>query len=123
MRKKLIIATTAGVLTLGGLGVAVPALADTGDSSGSAVHRITEALSGLVSDGSITQEQADEVAGTLDEAGIGHGGGHRGGGLDLSAAATARTTRRPRPRRTDPATDAAPFLGGGAAAVRGPLVR
>ena len=89
MRKKLIIATTAGVLTLGGLGLAVPALADPGNSSGSAVDRITEALSGLVSDGSITQEQADEVASTLDEAGIGHGGGHRGGGFDLSAAATA----------------------------------
>ena len=88
MRKKLIIATTAGVLTLGGLGLAVPALADTGPA-GSAVDRITEALSGLVSDGSITQEQADEVASTLDEAGIGHGGGHRGGGFDLSAAATA----------------------------------
>ncbi|MBJ7453432.1 MAG: hypothetical protein JHC71_15325 [Blastococcus sp.] len=88
MRKKLIIATTAGVLTLGGLGLAVPALADTGPT-GSAVDRITEALSGLVSDGSITQEQADEVASTLDEAGIGHGGGHRGGGFDLSAAATA----------------------------------
>lgn len=88
MRKKLIIATTAGVLSLGGLAVAAPALADTGNPAGSAVDRITEALSGLVSDGSITQEQADEVAGTLDEAGIGHGGGHRGGGLALSAAAT-----------------------------------
>lgn len=89
MRKKLIIATTAGVLSLGGLAVAVPALADTGNPAGSAVDRITEALSGLVSDGSITQEQADEVASTLDEAGIGHGGGHRGGGFGLSAAATA----------------------------------
>ena len=80
MRKKLIIATTAGVLTLGGLGVAVPALADEGGSPGSAIDRITEALSGLVSDGSLTQEQADEVAATLDEAGMGHGGGHHGGG-------------------------------------------
>ena len=89
MRTKLIIATTAGVLTLGGMAVAVPALADPGNPAGSAVDRITEALSGLVDDGSITQEQADEVASTLDEAGIGHGGGHRGGGFDLSAAATA----------------------------------
>jgi polyhydroxyalkanoate synthesis regulator phasin len=89
MRKKFIIATTAGVLSLGGLAVAVPALADTGNPAGSAVDRITKALSGLVSDGSITQDQADEVAATLDEAGIGHGGGHRGGGFDLSAAATA----------------------------------
>lgn len=88
MRKKLIIATTAGVLSLGGLAVAVPALADSGPA-GSAVDRITEALSGLVSDGSITQEQADEVASTLDEAGIGHGGWHRDGGPGLSAAADA----------------------------------
>ncbi|WP_091763515.1 hypothetical protein [Blastococcus aurantiacus] len=29
------------------------------------------------------------MASTLDEAGIGHGGGHRGGGFDLSTAATA----------------------------------
>ena len=42
MRKKLIIATTAGVLSLGGLAVAVPALADTGSPAGSAVDRITE---------------------------------------------------------------------------------
>lgn len=89
MRKKLIIATTAGMLTLGGMAVAVPALADPGSTAGSAVDRITEALSGLVSDGSITQEQADEVAGALDEAGIGHGGGHRGGGPGLSEAASA----------------------------------
>ncbi len=90
MRKKLILATTAGALTLTGLAVAVPALAeDSPSGTESAVERITDALSGLVSDGSITQEQADEVATTLDEAGIGgHRGGH-GARLDLSAAATA----------------------------------
>jgi polyhydroxyalkanoate synthesis regulator phasin len=87
MRKKLIIAATAGVLTVGGLAVTVPALADEG--TGSAVERVTDALSGLVSDGSITQEQADEVATTLDEAGIGHGGPGHGGGPDLASAATA----------------------------------
>lgn len=91
MRKKLIIAATAGALSLGGLAVAVPALADGGDAGGSAVERITDALAGLVSDGSITQEQADEVASTLSEAGIGQGHGPGGlrGGPDLSAAATA----------------------------------
>ncbi len=89
MRNKLIIATTAGVLSLGGLAVAVPALADQGSTAGTAVDRITEAISGLVSDGSITQEQADEVAGTLSEAGIGGHEGHRGGGPGLSAGATA----------------------------------
>ncbi|HEX2075115.1 MAG TPA: hypothetical protein VHF92_15130 [Geodermatophilus sp.] len=93
MRKKLVIATTAGVLTLSGLAVGVPALADT-DTSGSAesiaVDRIRDALAGLVTDGSLTQEQADEVATTLGEAGLGgRGGHHHGGGLDLAAAATA----------------------------------
>ena len=91
MRKKLIIATTAGALALTGLAVAAPALADpdtTGDADSSLVERITDALAGLVSDGSITQEQADEVATTLSEAGIGgHGGPH--GRLDLETAATA----------------------------------
>jgi polyhydroxyalkanoate synthesis regulator phasin len=99
MRTKLVIAATAGALTLSGLAVAVPALADGGSPAGSAVERITGALSGLVSDGSITQEQADEVAGTLSEAGIGvRGDGPEGagpwgpggrGGLELDAAATA----------------------------------
>ncbi|MBB3084327.1 hypothetical protein [Geodermatophilus sabuli] len=57
------------------------------------MDRIRGALSGLVSDGSITEEQADEVAGTLSEAGIGGHGGHGGGRLDLSAAAaTLRMT-------------------------------
>ncbi|MGY1753526.1 hypothetical protein [Blastococcus sp. SYSU D01042] len=92
MRKKLIIAATAGALSLGGLAVAVPALADEGGAAGSAVERITDALAGLVSDGSITQEQADEVASTLSEAGIGQGHGPGGGfrgGPDLQTAATA----------------------------------
>ncbi len=93
MRRKLIIATTAGALTLGGLAVAVPATAGSDAAGASAVERITEALSGLVSDGSLTQEQADEVADTLSEAGIGgpggHGGGRGGGHLDLAAAASA----------------------------------
>ena len=89
MRKKLIIATAAGVLTVSGLAVAVPALAAPG-AAGSAVDRITDALSGLVEDGSLTQEQADEVATTLSEAGIGDWwGGERGGWPGLSAAATA----------------------------------
>ena len=90
MRRKIIIATTAGVLGLTGLGLAAPALAaPDGTGASSAVERITEALSGLVTDGSITQEQADEVATTLSDAGLGRGGGHHGGGMDLDAAATA----------------------------------
>ncbi|MCV2489878.1 hypothetical protein OF117_10940 [Geodermatophilus sp. YIM 151500] len=92
MRKKLIIGVTAGALTLGGLAVAVPAVAasDTGaDAAASAVERIRNALDGLVSDGTLTEEQADRVATTLRDAGLGgHGGGHRGG-FPLATAAEA----------------------------------
>ncbi len=95
MRRKLVIAATTGALTLTALGVAAPALAATDDGEGtpsSAVGRITDALSGLVDDGSLTQEQADEVAATLGEAdlgGPGGPGGHPGRGPDLAAAAEA----------------------------------
>ena len=89
MRRKWIITTTAaGAVMLGGLAVAGPALAE--DATGtSAVERITEALAGLVDDGSITQEQADEVAATLAESGIGgpSGRGGHGPGRDFSVAA------------------------------------
>lgn len=89
MRKKLIIATTAGVLALGGgLAFAVPALAGD-ETSTTREDRIRDALAGLVEDGSITDAQADEVATTLAGSGLG-GHGHGGGGrFDLSAAATA----------------------------------
>ncbi|GAA4732447.1 hypothetical protein GCM10023328_09690 [Modestobacter marinus] len=112
MRTKLITLTTAGVLAVGGAALAVPALAatdtdtDTASAGSSRVDRITEALAGLVEDGSLTQEQVDEVATTLDEADLGgwHGGGHGGwhgggdggwhgggwhGGAGLETAATA----------------------------------
>ncbi len=91
MRNKLVIAAATGALTLAGLGVAAPALAATDDgrdTSSSRVERITDALSGLVDDGSITQEQADEVAATLGEADLGGPGGH-GRGPDLGVAAEA----------------------------------
>ena len=105
MRKKLVVAATAGALTgLTGLAVAVPVLAhtDRGDgTSASVVDRVRDALSGLVEDGSISAEQADEVAGVLGAAGIGgHGGpgghdghgGHGGGrGLDVAAEALGMT--------------------------------
>jgi polyhydroxyalkanoate synthesis regulator phasin len=89
VRRKWIITTTAaGAVMVGGLAVAGPALAE--DPTGtSAVERITEVLAGLVDDGSITQEQADEVAATLADSGLGGPGG-RGGhgpGMDVTVAA------------------------------------
>ncbi len=89
MRKKLVVAAAAGALTLTGLAVAVPAVAATEDTDGtstSVVDRIKDALSGLVDDGSISQEQADEVATTLGDAGFGRHGGH-GGWFGLETAA------------------------------------
>ena len=89
MRKKLVVAATAGALTLTGLAVAVPAVAATDETDGtstSVVDRIKDALAGLVDDGSITQEQADEVATTLSDADLGWHG-HHGGWFGLETAA------------------------------------
>jgi 3-hydroxyisobutyrate dehydrogenase-like beta-hydroxyacid dehydrogenase len=94
VRKKLVVAAAAGALTLTGLAVAVPALADTdpADSrSASVVDRVRDALSGLVDDGSITREQADEVAGALSAAGFGGHGRHGGHGLEAVAQALGMT--------------------------------
>ena len=97
MRKKLIIAGAAGALTLAGLGVALPALADDDDTTPGATSsedRIRDALSELVDDGSITQDQADEVATTLRDAGLGgpHGPGGPGGPGGRFALDTAADT-------------------------------
>jgi polyhydroxyalkanoate synthesis regulator phasin len=79
VRKKIVLATAAGALAVGGLAFALPAVADdetsapaspAPESGSSAVEdRVRDALSGLVDDGSLTQEQADEVAATLSDAG------------------------------------------------------
>jgi len=95
MKKRASSLVLTGVLGLTGLaaGVVVApavAVAQTSDTStanavGERVSRIADVLSGLVGDGSITQEQADEVASTLAEqmprlGGHGPGGGHGGPG-------------------------------------------
>ncbi|PPK98318.1 hypothetical protein CLV92_1019 [Kineococcus xinjiangensis] len=111
--KRIVAAGTAGVLGLGAVGTAlvvapVVAVAATpeegaagqGSTEPGLVDRlqsIKDALAGLVTDGTITQEQADAVAETLESSealrhGRHHGPGGRGGfggrgGADLAAAA------------------------------------
>ena len=103
MRQRIPSLVLASALGLGGVvaGVALAPVAATAATSSTAavgdrLERIKDALSGLVSDGSITQEQADEVATTLDEAlprGRGRFGGHgRGGPGGLRGLDTAATT-------------------------------
>jgi hypothetical protein len=96
MRKKLVTVALAGALGITGVvgaALAAPALsyAATGDSAAleGRVASLKEALQGLVSDGTLTQAQADEVATTLAERGpLGRGGhGGPGGGREVAAAA------------------------------------
>ncbi|MGY1703699.1 hypothetical protein ACI79C_03930 [Geodermatophilus sp. SYSU D00697] len=112
MRKRTLVATlgAAGALALTGIGVAVadpspaptpaPSTADA-DEGSSRREAIANALGGLVEDGTITQEQADAVAATLEDADVGPGwwhGGHHGwggawrAGLQTAAEALGMTT-------------------------------
>jgi hypothetical protein len=103
VRKNIVALVTVGTLGLSGLALAGPAMAAVGASpqatatAGAPADRIKSALSGLVSDKTLTQAQADKVADTLASAGVGPGGhggpGGRGGpggfGADPTALAKA----------------------------------
>lgn len=87
-----------GVTGLVGAALVVPAVsyAATGDSSAlsNRVDRIKDALAGLVTDGTLTQAQADEVATTLAEKAPGPLRGHRPGrGIHLAALEELGITR------------------------------
>jgi len=86
MRQRTSAMILTGVLAAGGVGaVAItPASATTSDNAvTSRLAGIKSALSGLVSDGTLTQSQADKVAGTLErkmpKSGMGSPGGHKDG--------------------------------------------
>jgi hypothetical protein len=95
--RKTIAAASIAVTGLGVLGLGATALAGAQDdpSSDEGGGWVQDALSGLVEDGTITQEQADAVEDALKEArhdrGLGEGPGHRGFvlefGCDLSTVA------------------------------------
>lgn len=94
MRKTIAAATVAASITAGGIGGALlgaPGLAAAAETTTGAAGWVREALSGLVDDGTIDQEQADAVASALEEArpevGMGHHG--RGGHPVLSTVADA----------------------------------
>ena len=72
MRKKIAVAAIAGGIGLTGGMLIAPSLASAADGGSSTsvsgrLNAIKDALKGLVSDGTITQSQADKVATTLDQ--------------------------------------------------------
>ena len=103
-----VLAGALGLTGVAGAALVAPAVASAATGDGTAldarVSSLRQALAGLVSDGSITSAQADEVASTIAEARPegpgrgGHGGGHGGGPgggaggggrVDMAAAAEA----------------------------------
>jgi hypothetical protein len=86
-----VLVSAMGLGTVGSLAI-TPSWAETATTAtNDRVSRIANALKGLVSDGTITQAQADKVASTLAAALPDHGPGgpgHRGAGMMLESAAT-----------------------------------
>src|SRR6476661_7260373 len=98
MRKQMISIALVSGLGLGAASVALPGLASAADSTtttvaGGLADRVThikDALKGLVSNGTITQAQADKVASTLASTLPMGRGGHGGPGSGLAPEAVAK---------------------------------
>ena len=97
MNKRTVAAVVAaGILTGGTAAVTAPAFAadavsSTTDHAAARLSAIKDALKSLVSDGTLTQTQADKVATTLAQSNLGFGrGDHRGPRGPLSPEATAK---------------------------------
>lgn len=98
---------TTGLVVAPAIASAATTQATTTEAVGDRLTKIKSALSGLVTDGTISQEQADKVATTLDEAlpqrgdgPGGHGPGGRHGGRHGVEAATAALGVTPQELRT-----------------------
>ena len=92
MSKSIAAAVVAASITIGGLGGVVlgtPVLSGAQETAEGAVGWVQQALSGLVSDGTITQDQANAVAGALHEAKPDRPHRHHRHGLRLSFQAAA----------------------------------
>lgn len=92
MRKAIVAAAVAVAAAVGGLAGAalgVPTLAGAAQTASGASGWVQEALSGLVDDGTITEQQADAVASALQDARPEHGPAprHAPGRRDLSGVA------------------------------------
>ncbi|GAB7192053.1 hypothetical protein NUM3379_27620 [Kineococcus sp. NUM-3379] len=118
--KRIVAAGTAGLLSATGLGLVVlgapaatAATATAESGVGTRLQALKDALAGLVTDGTITQAQADRVATTLESSDALRGHGGRGGpgrvlGFDAAAEVLGMTTEE---LRTALAADGATLAG------------
>lgn len=92
LKKSLVAGTVAASMAAGGfagLVLGTPGIADAAQTADAAASWVDDALSGLVTDGTITQEQSDAVETALQDARPAHGPGRGHGMRHLAAVAEA----------------------------------